>query len=103
MTTKEFRAMVRGEYGTTPAPISDEFRKMIIGDADVIDCRPADLIPNELDKFRGEISEYIEQDEDVLSYALFDQVATKYFKYRQGSKYKIDPNLANKEEKTHPI
>ncbi|MBQ7974341.1 MAG: oxaloacetate decarboxylase subunit alpha [Clostridia bacterium] len=103
MTTKEFRAMVRGEYGQTPAPISDEFRKMIIGDEEVIKCRPADQIPNELDKFRGEIAEYIEQDEDVLSYALFDQVATKYFKYRQGQKYKIDPNLANTEEKTHPI
>ncbi len=103
MTTKEFRAMVRGEYGQTPAPISDEFRKMIIGDEEVIHCRPADQIPNELDKFRSEIAEYIEQDEDVLSYALFDQVATKFFKYRQGAKYKIDPNLANTEEKTHPI
>ncbi len=103
MTTKEFRAMVKGEYGQTPAPISDEFRKKIIGDEKVIKCRPADLIPNELEKFRGEISEYIEQDEDVLSYALFDQVAIKFFKYRQGQKYKIDPNLANTEEKTHPI
>ncbi len=103
MTTKEFRAMVKGEYGQTPAAISDEFRKKIIGDEKVIKCRPADQIPNELDKFRSEIAEYIEQDEDVLSYALFDQVAIKYFKYRQGQKYKIDPNLANTEEKTHPI
>jgi oxaloacetate decarboxylase alpha subunit len=103
MTTKEFRGLVRGEYGRTPAPISDEFRKKIIGDEPVINCRPADNIPNELDTFRNEISEYIEQDEDVLSYALFGQVAVKYFKYRQGQKYKIDPELANTEEKTHPI
>lgn len=103
MTTKEFRGLVRGEYGKTPAPIPPEFRKKIIGDEPVIDYRPADKIPNELDAFRSEISEYIEQDEDVLSYALFGQVAVKYFKYRQGQKYKIDPELANTEEKTHPI
>ncbi len=103
MTTKEFRGLIRGEYGKTPAPISPEFRKKIIGDEPVIDYRPADKIPNELDTFRSEISEYIEQDEDVLSYALFGQVAVNYFKYRQGQKYKIDPELANTEEKTHPI
>ncbi len=103
MTTKEFRGLIKGEYGKTPAPISPEFRKKIIGDEEVIECRPADLIPNELDKFKSEISEYIEQDEDVLSYALFGQVAINFFKYRQGQKYKIDPNLANTEEKTHPI
>ncbi len=103
MTTKEFRGLVRGEYGRTPAPISPEFRKKIIGNEEVITYRPADKIPNELDAFKKEISEYIEQDEDVLSYALFGPVALKYFKYRQGQKYKMDPNLANTEEKTHPI
>ncbi|MGM9552370.1 MAG: oxaloacetate decarboxylase subunit alpha [Clostridia bacterium] len=103
MVTKEFKAMIRGEYGQTPAPVSEEFKKKIVGDEKIITCRPADLIPNELDKFRSEIAEYAEQEEDVLSYALFDQVAIKFFKYRQGQKYKIDPNLANTEEKTHPI
>lgn len=103
MTTKEFRGLIRGEYGRTPAPIDPAFRKKIIGDEPVIDYRPADKIPAELDTFRKEIAEYIEQDEDVLSYALFGQVAEKFFKFRQGQKYKIDPNLADTEEKTHPI
>ena len=101
--TKEFRGMVKGEYGRTPVPISDEFAKKILGDEERITGRPADQIPNELDKFRSEISEYIEQDEDVLSYALFGPVATKYFEYRQGQKYKIDPVLADKENKVHPM
>ncbi len=101
--TKEFRGMVKGEYGRTPVEISDEFAKKILGDEARITGRPADQIPNELDKFRSEISEYIEQDEDVLSYALFGPVATKYFEFRQGQKYKIDPTLADKENKVHPM
>ena len=101
--TKEFRGLIKGEYGKTPVEIKPEFAKKILGDEERITCRPADNIPNELDKFRSEISEYIEQDEDVLSYALFGQVATKFFEYRQGSKYKIDPELADKENKVHPM
>ncbi|MDO4562723.1 MAG: oxaloacetate decarboxylase subunit alpha [Clostridia bacterium] len=103
MVTKEFRGLVKGEYGKTPVEISDEFRKKIIGNEKPITKRPADDIPNELDKFKGEIREYAEQDEDALSYALFGPVAIKYFKYRQGQKYKIDPDMVNAEEKTHPI
>ena len=101
--TKEFRGIIKGEYGKTPVEIKPEFAKKILGDEERITYRPADKIPNELDKFRKDIQEYIEQDEDVLSYALFDQVAVKYFKYRQGQKYKIDPELADKENKIHPI
>ena len=101
--TKEFRGLIRGEYGKTPVEIKPEFAKKILGDEERITCRPADNIPNELDKFRSEISEYIEQDEDVLSYALFGQVATKFFEYRQGRKYKLDPELADKENKVHPM
>ncbi len=48
-------------------------------------------------------AEWIEQEEDVLSYALFDQVATKYFSYRQAEKYKIDPDMIDREEKVHPV
>ena len=103
MVTKESKAIVRGEYGSTPVPIDEEFRKKIIGDEEPITCRPADLLEPELDKLRTEIAEYIEQDEDVLSYALFDQVAVKFFKERRAKKYKLDPNLADTEAKTHPF
>jgi len=101
--TKEFRGLVRGEYGQTPAPISDEFRKMIIGDAEPITHRPADDIPNELDKFRGAIGEYLEQDEDVLSYALFDKVATKYFEFRKAGKYGLDSARGDRDNKVHNV
>ncbi len=101
--TKEFKGLIKGEYGKTPVPIKPEFVKKIIGDEKQITCRPADNIPNELDKFRDEIREYLEQDEDVLSYALFGQVATKYFQFRQAGKYKVDAELADKADKVHPM
>lgn len=86
--SKEFRAMVRGEYGKTPVEITPEFRKRIIGDDTPITGRPADNIPNELDTLRANIKDYMEQDEDVLSYALFDQVAIKFFEHRKAEREK---------------
>lgn len=101
--TKEFKGVVRGEYGKTPAPIDPEFRKKIIGDEAPIDCRPADLIKPELDKLREECAEWVEQEEDVLSYAQFGQVATKFFEARRNSKYGIDGAHSNSETKVHPV
>ena len=103
MVTKETKGIVKGEYGKTPVPISDEFAKKIIGDEERITCRPADLIKPELDSLRNNIKEYIEQDEDVLSYALFDQVAVKFFQQRRAEKYKLDKDLVNMDEMTHPV
>lgn len=100
---KETKALVKGEYGRTPAPIKEEIVKKIIGDEERITCRPADLIEPELDKIRNEMKEYLEQDEDVLSYALFPQVARNFFEFRKAQKYKIDPDMVNYEEKVHPI
>ena len=92
MVSKETKGIVRGEYGRTPVPISDEFRKKIIGDDEIIDYRPADKIPPELDSLRNRVSPYHEQDEDVLSLALFEQVAIKFFEWRKQQKYKLDSN-----------
>ncbi len=103
MVTKETKGIVKGEYGRTPVPIKDDFRKKIIGDEEPITCRPADLIEPELSKLRNEIKEYIEQDEDVLSYALFEQVATKFFENRRAAKYKIEPEMVDMENMTHPV
>ena len=83
MVPKESKALVKGEYGKTPAPISDEIYKKILGDEKPITCRPADLIAPELDSIREKIKDYIEQPEDVLSYALLPQVAENYFKLRK--------------------
>ena len=103
MVTKETKGIVKGEYGRTPVPIKGEFRKKIIGDEKPITCRPADLIEPELSKLRNEVKEYIEQDEDVLSYALFEQVATKFFENRRAAKYKIEPEMVDMENMTHPV
>ena len=103
MVTKEFRGLVRGEYGKTPLPIDPEFRKKIIGDADVIDCRPADLLEPELDKIRAEVAPYMEQEEDVLSYAQFGQVAVNFFEDRNNKKYKLDAKHADAKNAVHPV
>jgi len=101
--TKESKALVKGEYGRTAVPISDEIKKLVIGDEPQITCRPADLIPPEIERLRKEISEWSQQDEDVLSYALFPQVALDFFKYRQAQETKVDADLASKESKAYPV
>ncbi len=90
--TKEFKALIRGEYGKCPAPISEDIKKLIIGDDEIIDYRPADKIPPELDSLRERVAPYQEQEEDVLSLALFEQVAIKFFEWRKEQKYKLDSN-----------
>lgn len=97
MIINEVKNYVRGLYGKPPAPIKDEIKQKIIGDEEVITCRPADLIEPQLEKYTKEISYYIEQEEDVLTYALFPQIAEKFFKERQAKKYKVDSNLVNKD------
>lgn len=103
MVTKEFKDMVAGKYGKTPCDIEPEFRKKICGDEDIIDCRPADLLKPELDEFRKEIAEYYEQEEDVLSYAQFGDVAVKFFQKRRDKKYGLDGKHHNIETKVHPV
>ncbi len=102
--TKEFKGMVRGEYGKTPLPIDPAFRKKIIGDEQPIDCRPADLLADELDKLRAEVPPaLLEQEEDVLSYAQFGQVAIKFFEQRAAAKYGVDAKHADAKTAVHPV
>lgn len=101
--TKEFKGIVRGEYGRTPVPIDPAFRKKIIGDEKPIDCRPADLLEPELDKIRKECAEWITQDEDVLSYAQFGQVAVKFFERRRNQQYGIDGVHGDAAKRIHPV
>lgn len=103
MVSKETKGIVKGEYGKCPVEIAPEIVEKIIGNEDRITCRPADLLKPELKKLEKECAEWVEQPEDVLSYALFGQVAVKYFEHRRAGKYKIDSDLVNMEEKTHPI
>ena len=103
MVTKEFKGIVKGEYGKTPVPIDPEFRKKIIGDEQAIECRPADLLEPELDKLKKECAEWTEQEEDVLSYAQFGQVAVKFFENRRNNKYGIDGKHSDTEKQIHPV
>ena len=103
MVTKEFKDMVAGKYGKTPCDIDPEFRKKICGDEPIIDCRPADLLKPELDTFKDQIAEYYEQEEDILSYAQFDQVAIKFFQQRRDKKYNLDGKHDDIESKVHPV
>ena len=103
MVTKEFKGIVKGEYGRTPIPIDPEFQKKIIGDEEPITCRPADLIEPELDNLRKECAKWMEQEEDVLSYAQFPKVATDFFEKRANKKYKVDAGNADSANKVHPI
>ncbi len=88
MVPKESKALLKGEYGALPAPVNEEVRKKAIGDDTVITCRPADLLEPELEKYRAEMQEkgIGKSEEDVLSYALFPQVAEKFFAVRDGAK-----------------
>lgn len=81
--TKESKALLRGEYGRLPGKVSEEIRRMAIGDEEVITCRPADRLEPELDKLREEVKGIARSEEDVLSYALFPQVALKFFEERK--------------------
>ena len=103
MCTNEFKGMVAGEYGTTPMPIDPEFQKKICGDMEIIHGRPADRLEPELDKLRGEISEWMEQEEDVLSYAQFPKVALDFFEKRRNAKVGINGAKLDKENKIHPM
>jgi oxaloacetate decarboxylase alpha subunit len=103
MVSNEFKGVVRGSYGKTPVEISPEFRNQIIGDEEAIYCRPADLLKPELEQIREEMKEFLEQEEDVLTYAQFGQVAVKFFEKRRDAKYGIDSANVDIAEKVHPV
>lgn len=82
MITKESKGLLRGEYGQVPGEVNEDVRKKAIGDDTVITCRPADLLEPEMEKYREESKELAKSEEDVLSYALFPQVAAKFLAER---------------------
>ncbi len=88
--TKESKGVLRGEYGRLPGKVNEAVRRKAIGDAEVITCRPADLLKPELETYREEIKDHIRQEEDVLSYALFPQVAMKFFEAREAAEKKAN-------------
>lgn len=104
MCTNEFKDLVAGKYGTTPMPIDPEFRKKIIGDMKPVNCRPADLLKPELEKLRQELpAQYLEQEEDVLSYAQFPKVSLDFFEKRRNAKVGINSDVVDMANQVHPV
>ena len=105
MLTKESQALLLGKYGQTVKPVNPEVQKLAIEKTgeQPITCRPADLLEPELNKLEAEMSQYKQQDEDVLSYALFPQVAMDFFKYREAQQTGVDAGVADAESKAYPV
>ena len=103
MVTKESKKILSGEFGQTIKPFNPEVQKKAIGDLTPITCRPADKIAPQLPKFEEECKQWKQQDEDVLSYALFPAVATEFFQYRQAQQTKVDVSAADKDNKAYPV
>ena len=104
MASAETKGVLRGEYGTLPAAPDKDVIKKVLGDnPEMITCRPADLIAPELEKYREECKEFIQQEEDVLSYALFPQVSMNYFKYRQANNIRIDRDFGDTTKGILPV
>lgn len=101
--TKETKGVVAGEYGKLPVEPDAKIVKKIIGDAPRITCRPADNIAPELDQYRKDIEEYAIQEEDVLTYALFPQLAIPFFKKREARMHGVDKTIFDKDNKVQPI
>lgn len=103
MVTKEFKGLLRGDYGKLPGEPNPEIVKKVVGNDKMVTCRPADLIQPEYEKFKSEMMEYYTQEEDVLSYALFNEVAINFFKYRLAKNKGVDKDLADNKNKVYPV
>ena len=103
LVPKESKKIMLGEFGQTVKPFNAEVQKKIIGDETPITCRPADLIAPQLPQFEKECAQWKQQDEDVLSYALFPKVAEEFFKYREAQQTKVDAAVADTESKAYPV
>ena len=101
--SKETKAILKGEYGRTILPFNEEVQKKALGDEEPITCRPADLLKPELEDLREKVKAYSIQEEDVLSYALFPEVATEFFRKRDARLHGLDPDLLDKENKAYPV
>lgn len=103
LVTKESKDILRGKYGRTPAPVAPEFIASILGDEAPVDCRPADLLEPELDKMRKEAARFAESEEDVLTYAMFPQVAEQFFIKRLEARQQLDACVGSLAEAVLPL
>ena len=100
---KESKKIMLGEFGQSVMPFNEEIQKKIIGEETPISVRPADLIEPQLEQFEKECALWKQQDEDVLSYALFPKVAKEFFEYRQAQQTGMDISKADTKSKAYPV
>ena len=105
VATKETKDVLLGKYGQTVKPFNPEVVDKVLGEdkKNAITCRYADLLEPELDKIEAEMKQWKQQDEDVLTYALFPQVATDFFKYREAQQKKVDATVADTKNGAYPV
>ena len=105
VATKETKDVLLGKYGQTVKPFNPEVVDKVLGEdkKNAITCRYADLLEPELDKIEAEMKQWKQQDEDVLTYALFPQVATDFFKYREAQQKKVDAMVADTKNGAYPV
>ena len=96
MVTKETKDIFAGKYGTLPMPVDEAVASKVLNGIERITCRPADLLQPEYEEIKKKVIElgYYEKEEDVLSYAVFEQVAENFFKWREAQKKGVDRDMA---------
>ena len=99
---QETKDIFLGRYGKCIKPFNEEIQKQVIGNEEPITCRPADLLEPKLQEYEEKIKAYKQQDEDVLSYALFPQVAMDFFKYRLAQQSGVDLSKADQKNGAYP-
>ena len=83
MVSKEIKAYLRGEYGQAPGQVDEDLRKKVLGDEQPVTCRFADLLEPGFERYKAEIGDLAQTEEDVLSYAAFPQVAEAFLQRRK--------------------
>ena len=104
--TNEVKSYLQGRYGRTPGQVNAVVRRKAIGDSEVIECRPADLLGQEMDTLRNEVGDLAGSEEDVLIYAMFPELGREYLEHRRDGKLvpePLEPVGASKEDKTAPV
>ena len=105
VVTDQTKDLLLGKYGSTVKPFNPEVVEKALGDrkSEAITCRPADLLAPQLPEMEKAVAPWKKQDEDVLSYALFPQVATEFFKYRDAQETGVDAKAADVANKAYPV
>ena len=103
MSTRESKRLLQGDFGQTVKKPDPTVKEKLVGDLPCISCRPADLIAPQLPQFEKECARWKQQDEDVLTYAMFPSVAKEYFEYREAQQTGIDPSIADYKNKVYPV